>query len=616
MKRMTGALLAGLLAALNGWASTVHSPDGQVAATFDVRDGDLFYSVSRGGKPLVDPSKVEICAGAQMTAVDQSVRENDTSWKPVWGQFSTIRDHHNELCLELTAGDVPVTLLCRVFDDGLGFRFVLSEKSAGKKVGFVSEFNVVGGETYSWGERGSRTTDPGSVKRLSPPFVTEMQDGGAVAFLESDLYSAAGFGSMKVFVNEAGKVTGSSGTVSTGKGHVAPWRVIIWGDSTAALMLNHVVLNLAAPCKIEDTSWIKPGKGLWDWRVHGYDNGEFAYDINTRSFLRYIDFCADQGIEYFTIDDHWFKSASNGTMVVSPDVDIEGVMKYAEEKGVDIMLYYDRKKGDFGDETLFEHYAALGAAGMKYGFMGNKAEFTRNAINKAAENKMLINFHDGPCPMAGVERTMPNLITREFCHGQQDYRRAFSPEAFLNMAVVSSLVGPLDQSNGNFGLRSINAGERKKGPREKNSYVSTVVSECARCLVIPTGLITLPDAPEEYLKKADLFAYLKQLPATWDDSRVLQSKTGEYISMARRTGAVWFVGTVNNETKRTLNLALNFLSPGREYALTLFEDAPDTDGVKNPEAYAVKTMTVQKGDVIQARMALGGGHAMILKPLE
>ena len=209
-------------------------------------------------------------------------------------------------------------------------------------------------------------------------------------------------------------------------------------------------------------------------------------------------------------------------------------MAYAKEKGVAIMLYYDRRKGDFGDETLFSHYAKLGAAGMKYGFMGNKAKFTRDAIDAAAENKMLINFHDGPVPMAGVERTMPNLICREYCHGQQDSRSAFTPETFLKMALVSNLSGPLDMSNGNFGINSINAGEREKGPKKKNSYISTVTSEVARNLVIYAGLVTLPDAPEEYENKMDLFEFLKQMPSTWDESRVPNSEIGKFITVARR----------------------------------------------------------------------------------
>jgi len=248
--------------------------------------------------------------------------------------------------------------------------------------------------------------------------------------------------------------------------------------------------------------------------------------------------------------------------------------------------------------------------------MGNKADFTRNAINAAAENKLLLNFHDGPCPMTGVQRTMPNLVTREYCHAQQDGRRAFTPESFLKMAMVNALIGPLDQANGNFGIKSINAGERAKGPRKKDSYISTVTSEVARTLVVFSGVITLPDAPEEYMKKKDLFEFLKNMPATWDDTRVLNSKMGEYITVARRTGDAWYVGSVNDQTTRTLEVTLGFLEAGCSYEVTLYQDTSDSHGVDNPEAYEIKTTTVKSVDVIRAKMASGGGHAMILRPMQ
>jgi alpha-glucosidase len=621
MKKHLLTVLAFALPAASLFAApaVVQSPDGQVAASFEVKDGTLLYAVSKGGQPMVDSSKVEIIAGAKMAVVDQSVRENDTSWSPTYGQFSTVRDHHNELTLSLTAGGTPVTLLCRVFDTGVGFRFVMSKESKGKKTNFSSGCDLadVAGCYHPKGESG--VVGPLSLDKLKGipvPLVVERTDGQALALLESDLYSAEGFEKMGLRFDAATqRVVSSSSAVSGGEGTFTPWRLILIGDTIGDLMVNTVALSLAAPCKLQDAGWVKPGKGLWDWRIHGYDNGRFVYDINTRSYLHLIDFCAEQGIELLTIDDHWFTKAGGGTMEVSPEVDIKKVMAYAKEKGVQIMLYYDRKKGDFGDGTLFSHYAGLGASGMKYGFMGSKTAFTRNAIDQAAEHKMLINFHDGPVPMTGVERTMPNLITREYCHAQQDSRRAFTPETFIKMAMVNGLVGPLDMANGNFGLKSINAGERKKGPKKQNSYVSTVVSEVARTLVVYTGLITLPDAPEEYLKKADLFEFLKQMPATWDESRVLDSKIGNHVSIARRTGDVWFVGSVGDQTAQTLDIKLDFLEAGRAYDATLYQDAPDAHGVKNPEVYEIKTATVKRGDVIPAKLAVGGGHAMILRPI-
>jgi alpha-glucosidase len=137
----------------------------------------------------------------------------------------------------------------------------------------------------------------------------------------------------------------------------------------------------------------------------------------------------------------------------------------------------------------------------------------------------------------------------------------------------------------------------------------------ARCLVIPTGLVTLPDAPEEYLKKADLFEFLKLMPESWDDSRVINSKTGEYITVARRSGDTWFVGSVNDQQAKTLKVKLDFLDPKTTYEAILFQDATDAHGVKNPEAYEIKKQTVRQGGVISAKLAVGGGHAIILQPI-
>lgn len=619
--KLTVIILGSLLAAAHSFAApiVVQSPDKELSASFEITDGTLTYAIAKGTTPLVSSSQIEIIPGAKMTLVEQSVSSNDSNWKPVWGQFSNIRDNHNQLSLSLTADGLPVTLQCRAFDAGVGFRFLLSEESKGKNLTFSSHTQLVDEQGYYFpqGERGvAGPLKRDELKKISVPLVVTQKDGGALALFESDIYSATGFEAMKFTFNQKSKsvISTSSTAASIGEGQLTPWRLLLVDDTIGDLTVNTVALNLAAPCALEDTSWIKPGKGLWDWRVHGYNNGEFVYGIDTRSYLRFIDFCAAQGIEYFTIDDHWYKTAKNGEMTVAPEVDINKVMSYAKEKGVKIKLYYDRRKGDFGDETLFTHYADLGASGMKYGFMGNKATFTRDALNAAAEQKMVINFHDSPVPMAGVERTLPNFISREYCHAQQDSRRAFTPETFLKTVMVNALIGPLDMANGNFGIKSINAGERKKGPKKKNSYISTVVSEVARTLVTYTGLITLPDAPEEYLKKADLFEFLKLMPTTWDDTQVLSAAIGKHITIARRTGETWFVGSVNDQKASALDISLDFLETGKSYQAKIYQDSPDAHGVKNPEAYEIKTMTVKKGDTIPAKMAVGGGHAIILTP--
>jgi len=605
------AFLATLASGVFAEEYAIESPNGLVSASFDVKDGTLFYSVLQEGRPVVRPSKVEIFADAKMAVVDHSVQENDTSWKPVWGRFSTIRDHHRELTLSMTADGMPVKLLCRAFDTGVGFRFVLSEESKGKEMSFFSACHVVGDVQYYSPEGEKGVNGPASLSQMENiqvPLIIEHPDGRSLALMESDLYSATGFEAMEIRSDAETKgPVSSSAAVSTGGGHVTPWRVLLLADTIGDFLENTVVLNLAAPCQLDDVSWIKPGKGIWDWRIRGYNNGQFRYNLNEQTLLHLIDFVAEQGFEWLNIDAGWSKRQAG----------LEKVFVHAKKKGIKLMLYYDRRNSVFiEDDKLFKHYAGLGASGIKYGIIRNDAAFTRYAIKEAAENKLLIDFHDRPCPMAGAERTMPNLITYEYCHAQQDGRRAFTPETSIKMAMVNALVAPLDQANGNFGINSINAGERSVGPRERNSYISTVASEVARTLVCYSGLVSLPDAPEEYLKKAGLFEYLKAMPATWDDTRLLQAITGETISMARRSGENWFVGTVNNQEARTLQLSLDFLEPETTYEATLYQDAADAHGIENPEAYTITNAIVKRGDVIPAKMAVGGGHAMILRPVK
>ncbi|MEP2774680.1 MAG: glycoside hydrolase family 97 catalytic domain-containing protein [Luteolibacter sp.] len=604
---------------------SVKSPDGNAVLELDCSEKTLSYSVNWNGKPLITSSVMSIVKDPTYTVVDELAEEIESTWKPVWGSFSEIRDHANRLTLKMKVSGMDVDLICQVYDEGIGMRFSVPQQEglAGKDIEHSIAYNAAGQFAAYAGMAGSN--DPvgpfpssqlqKNAKKLSQiPFMMDLDDGPWVALLESDLYSAERFAAAKFSIEK--KTIYNVAKVKAGKdAFITPWKVILWSGQPGGFLTNNVALNLAAPCALEDTSWIVTGKGLWDWRIHEYDNGDFQYGIDTRSYMRQIDFCAEKNIEYLTIDDHWFLSAKDGKMEISPEVDIEKIMAYAKEKDVDIMLYYDERKGKFGDELIFDYYASLGAKGIKYGFRGNNVEFTRLAIRKAAEAKLMVFFHDGPTAMVGVERTMPHMISREYGHGQQDSRKVFSPTGFLKAAMINGLSGPIDMSNGNFGINSINAGERAKGPNKKNSYITTVVSEVARCIIINSGLVTLPDAPEEYRKKADLFDAISQTHATWDETIVPHSKMAEYLTVGRRSGDTWFIATVNNEKARTLEIPLDFLEQGVSYEVSLYEDTAETDGVKNPEVYAVSKKTMKAGDTLTAAMALGGGHVAILKPI-
>lgn len=592
----------------------VQSPDGKVVVRLDCSHAQLRYSLSWNDRLLIHDSELSLLPDAEYAVRSVERSSRDKSWETVWGQFSTVQDRCEEIVLKLDVSGVRVDLICRVYDDGVGFRFVVPQQQINKAVEFVCEYGDVDKPFAGWfpnGEEeplGPEPFDKKAVRKM--PAILDAGGDVFLGLLESDLYTATAF---KTAVLSGAK--SKSNAMLTEKGIITPWRVILLGNQPGALLTSTVPLNLAAECKLEDTSWIKAGKSLWDWRVHGYKTGDFQYGIDTASYKRFIDFAAGNNIRYFLIDDHWFDKVKDGRMLINPNVDIKEITEYAQAKGVEILLYYDRKKGgSLGDEALFKFYSELGAAGIKYGFMGDNASFTRKAVEQTAANKLLVDFHDNPCPMTGISRTLPNAVTREFCHAQQDCRRTFTPSAFLKMAMINALSGPIDQCNGAYGLDGINQGGREKGPSEPNSFNSTVVSETARTLTIANGLIVLPDAPEEYAKKADLFEFIREMPATWDASRVIHSKIGEYITTARRSGEDWFIGSVMNEKGGSLEIPLEFLEEGKAYEVTFYEDAAETHYITKRESYQIRKGKVTNKDVIKAQIAPGGGHCMWIRP--
>jgi len=617
-------LLGGTASAGNSHVIT--SPDARARVTLTEVAGELHCSLNWQGQDILRPSRMDLLDGGKLEIVRVTTNQADRVWKPVWGQFSRIRDRHRELVLHLKHGAEQLRLECRVFDDGVGLRFTSGGKplAAVKKVNFRTEYRWPEQSGMYWPNGEKEPVGPVSVaefarsKNVSPrtPVVVDAGGGVFAAVLESDLFSAKQFSALRFGRSNSTEpvLTATAAAVVAGKAWRTPWRVVLIGRSPGDLLVSTTPLNLAAECVLPDTAWIKPGKAMWDWRVHGYTVDGFRYGINTASYLRFIDFAATYNIQYFLIDDAWFTSAKQGKLEASSEIDLPRIMARARERGVGVLLYYDRRKGVLEDDVLFPQLAGLGAAGVKYGFMGNKADFTRRAIAAAARQKLLIDFHDGPCPMTGVERTLPNFVTREYCHAQQDARRAFTPTAFLKMAMINALTGPLDQANGAFGLNGINRGERAKGPRIRESYNATVVSETARVLVISSGLICLPDAPEEYAEKADLFAFIRRMPTTWDETRILNSRIGASITTARRSGRAWFVGSVINEAGGELAIPLDFLAPDTRYDVTYYEDAPDSHYVTNREAYRIRHGTVKRGDTIQARLAPGGGHCLWIRP--
>ena len=627
---ITSILFLGVL--VNSCAVTnkefeIKSPDKLVQLSLNIDKGDLKYKLVWKDELMVNTSELSIFSNKTVTFLNSELRSNDSSWEPTWGQFSEIRDHYNELVLNLDMDGIEVKLISRVYNEGIGLRFEIDSISSQRNISFYSEYNLENNAQLFCPAGESKPIGPIAINqlitetekptKLSLPLVVEKTTNKHLAILDTDLYLAKGFNSMKLAFDKKKNVVVSNNKFNNqGDKVITPWRLILLGETAGDLVTNTVPVNLATPCKIENTDWIKPGKTLWDWRVHGYKAPDgFTYGINTESYKRFIDFAALKGIEYFLIDDSWYTHASEGHFELSDKLDLKEVISYAELKGVDLILYYDRKHGEYGDDALFPYYQSLGMKGIKYGFMGNNPDFSREAIQKSAESKLLIDFHDSPVPFTGMQRTYPNAISREYCHAQQDSRRAFTPEAFIKMALINAIQGPLDMNNGNFDITGINNGLRQKGPRKLNSYFTTAVSEVARTLIIFSGLVCIPDAPEAYLAKEGLFEFIQKMPVgKWDESHILHSKMGEHITTARRHGEEWFIGSVIDQNGGSLDIKLDFLKENQTYNVTFYEDTKETHCKTNPEAYQIIKSQVKKGDIIKANLAPGGGHAMWIRP--
>lgn len=608
----------------------IDSPSGTARLDLDLDERGAAGQLTYAGSKLADLSAPLpwACAPARLLGREKSSWHD--SWSQVWGDRRKIDIAAGSVVARyaLDAGLVGV-LEVRLFDDGLGLRFRTESTSPDQPVpggSYSVDVTPAPGSSLYWPVREHNPVGPvaleeaaKSTERVSIPLLIDNQPGRAwMAFLESDLFSAPLFTTMKIdLARGEGRGIGSKIDFAASTGaFTTPWRVLLFGRNPADLLNSNVCLALAAPCAIADTSWIKPGLSTWDWRVKGYQAGDHVYGNDTASYLRFIRFAQAEGIPYVSFDDNWYDSTTPEGVVPHAKIDIAAAMRAARESGVGVFLYYDRTRGIVPTDALFRQYAGFGAVGVKYGFMDDDPAFTREAIRLAAQHRLLINFHDGPVPMVGVQRTFPNAITREYCHAQQDARRCFTPEEFLRIGIVNALTGPLDQSNGAFGLEGINRGERAKGPLKLQTYNSTVASEVARVLVISTGMACLPDAPEEYLRKPDLLAFLQAIASLqWDESSVRVAEMGHRIVTARRHGDTWFVGAVMDEQGGTFQLPLDFLAPGVRYEATVFADAPDTHYRTNREAYQIRRISLETARSIEIRCAPGGGQAIIFRPV-
>ena len=604
------------------------SPNEKTLSEITLGESSFSFNLIFEGDSLIKEITPELTVGeesllknANITEVENS--ETDESWSTVNGKNKTVRNQFNQYNLKLkNEAGKTVDLEVKIYDKGFAYRFVfpegidrLTEKS---QIILNNDFTfwTYNGENHKIGPEKLSAYKSDRVKN---PIVFKTTNNNYFAIHEAAIFDHAPFELIKsenngLFLKQE---CSSSSAIKTS------WRAFILGNNPGDLVESNLLVNLNEPCKIEDTSWIKPGKSMWDWRVWGYktDDG-FEYGLNTLSHKRFIDFAAENNIQYLLIDADWYGpefSDDSDPTSARKGVNIEACMAYAKKKNVGVILYLnDVGAKKFGLERVLKQFSDWGAAGVKYGFMKGtpkeKVLNTRRIVELCAKYKLTVNFHDDPVAPSGDRRTWPNLTTKEFCHAQADAKRSYMPETIVTSPFVNMIAGPLDMTNGWFALNSaFKSGDR---PKVFAEIPGTVAAEVAKLIVIYTGCSVLPDAPEEYLKKDDLFDCIRQMPAQFDSFKVLNGEIGEFITVARQSGDNWFVGSLTNRESREIKIKLDFLDVGKKYLATYYEDAPDTHFETNKESYQLrKDIEVTNNSIVIAKLAPGGGHSIFIKAI-
>ena len=614
------------------------SPDGKIGVQVSTERG-LSYSVQVDGQLIVLPSRMGLVfadgetlgAGCEERKVTRSAVE--TSWENPFGKRRSVRDHHNELRLRLheKATKRDFEAIFRAFNDGVAFRYVVL-KEKGEKVFILdreeTEFVFAGDYPCFAGQQEKGFAGPqewefkpgrlSEIKRESIvglPLLVQTSCAW-VALTEADLRDWAGLWisgterrpeEARAGVRLAAKLAprlDHRGAVVAEAPHASPWRVLMIGREPGRLIESDMVLNLATPGQLRDSSWIKPGLMAWD---HWW-SGDVRMD--TATIKEYIQLAADMGWRYQLIDWQWygaFNKPTSDITKVNPAVDMEEVRRFARQKGVRLWLWLYWTDADRHDayEQAFALYERWGIAGVKIDFMDRDDQEMVNWYEKltraAAAHHLMINFH-GAFKPTGLNRTWPNQVTREGVLGNEYNRwsRRVTPEHKVTLPFTRFLAGPADFTPGGF----LNRSPAQFEPDSKAAEVQgTRAAELALFVVYDSPVCCVCDHPSHYRDQpgAD---FLRRVPTVWDETRVLDGVVGEHLVIARRTDQEWFLGALTDSRAREVPVKFDFLGRGR-WKLRLWRDAPDSD--VNAEHVEAEERVIDTSETLKLHLAPAGG---------
>lgn len=696
-------VLLGLLAAsVTVNAQTLTSPDGNLKMQFHLSDeGKPVYSLMYKEKGVINESKMgfqispSIAFDRNFTVVETNIDSCDTVWNAVWGQNSEIRDHHKELwvALKQEKSGRLLNIRFRLFNDGLGFRYEFPVQSNLRHFTLkeeLTEFQLAGNHKAFWIPADYDTNEfQITTSRLSevPLLIDEARNEPLVCksptpnlavqtplMLKSDnglyinIHEAALVNYPAMHLNLDAETylmsahltpdkNGNKGYIQTGS--VTPWRTIIVSDDARDILASNLILNLNEPCKIEDTSWIKPTKyvGVW-WEYFTGGGSTWAYtdtqDVvigqtdykqlkpnghhgaNTAHVKEYIDFAAKHGFDAVLVEgwnEGWEDNYAYAKEFIYsfttpyPDFDVKELQAYAASKGVKIIMHhettssvadYERQMDD-----AFRFMKDNGYDAVKTGYVGpiiprsehHDGQWMVNHYNrvaeKAAQYKIMVNSHEAVRP-TGLCRTYPNWIAQESARGTEfESFNGIRPDHQTILPFTRLMGGPMDYTPGIF------EGDLSVYGSNKAKLGTTLVKQLALYVTMYSPLQMAADLYQNYEKYPDAFRFIKDVAVDWDRTYILEAEPGDYITIARKVKGKneWYVGGITDENSREALIDFSFLPKGKKYQAVIYADGKKADWRTNPKEYVIETRTVSHKTKLRQKLAPSGGVAISIKEL-
>lgn len=631
---------------------SLQSPDGrlQMAVCTVPR---LTYALTMDNNDVVRPSEIgmtlqngEVWNGtSQISSVHRA--SVDGKVYPLFGKNKELVDCYNELTLTFEDG---YSVCFRLYNEGAAYRFC-GERAA-------SDSLVVADETATF----RLADDPGVILPETDNYtawelshnlydhVSDVKDGVygitpmlfdnqsrkyKVVVAESDLNSYPGLylqkkqgvmrghwaqypkriemGSWGNFITVVKEK--ESYLARTAGNHAFPWRIVIVTDEDKNLLVNELVYLLAKPQQIVDTEWIRPGKATWEWwHCAILENAPFeSRKLSTQLYKYYIDFAAENGIEYLLVDAGW-SNVFNHTDL-NKDVDIKEVIRYGKEKNVGVWLWTVAATLFQNKHVYLDSISSWGAAGVKIDFFdrddaGVIPEY-EDLAKACAERHLMVDFHGCSKP-TGLHRAYPNILTYEAMRGAEcaKWDTSSNPVYQLQFIFTRMLGGGIDYTPGS--MRNATRENFKPVDPGLPSTLGTRCHDLALYLLIDSPYSMLADSPDEYRKYPDILRYLAAVPTVWDKTLPLLARVSEYAVVAHRSGDTWYVGGINDWSRRKVSFELDFLDFGKEYDVEIFRDVKDSD--VDACRYVREEKRLRQGNKVVMEMAQGGGFVMVFRP--